>query len=129
MQPETISRNKHYIYPELQQPNSGETNQDDDQEIDCSGVTENIETDEMVVQYPNNSKEDENKECDFRKMPKVNEAKGGKVKRLQAGAKDMKKKYELRRKTGTVLTKIALTYCQKSKWRRQEKGSPCMPTG
>ena len=41
-------------------------------------------------------------------MPKVNEAKGGKVKRLQAGAKDMKKKDELRRKTGTVLTKIVL---------------------
>ena len=32
-QPQTISRNKRYIYQELQHPNSGETNQKDDQKI------------------------------------------------------------------------------------------------
>ena len=52
--------------------------------------------------------EKDTKECDFREMTRMDESKRGKVKRLQAGTREMKRKEEVKKKTGTVLAKIVL---------------------
>ena len=67
-----------------------------------------IDEKNVLMTNINTWKEEKTKECDFREMAKVLEAKRGKVKRLQAGPKDKKVKEEFRKKTGTVLTKIVL---------------------
>ena len=97
VQPENKTENKHYIYWELQQA---------EQEIECHSIFINdIETDGKPSKCVIGEKD--TKECDFREMTRMDESKRGKVKRLQAGTRELKRKEELKKKTGTVLAKIA----------------------